>query len=66
MLTAEGRVSAWVLTGMAPFMLFAIQMMSPKYMTPMYRGWGIVVLAFTAALMAMGSFIIFRMTKIEV
>jgi tight adherence protein B len=65
-LTAEGRVSAWVLTGMAPFMLFAIQMMSPKYMTPMYRGWGIVVLAFTAALMAMGSFIIFRMTKIEV
>ncbi|MBA3268029.1 MAG: type II secretion system F family protein, partial [Acidimicrobiia bacterium] len=35
-LTAEGRVSAWVLTAMAPFMLFAIQMMSPGYMKPMY------------------------------
>ncbi len=65
-LTAEGRVSAWVLTAMAPFMLFAIQMMSPHYMAPMYKGWGLVVLGFTAGLMAMGSFIIFRMTKIEV
>ena len=65
-LTAEGRVSAWVLTAMAPFMLFAIQMMSPDYMAPMYQGWGIVVLAVTAALMALGSLVIFRMTKIEV
>lgn len=65
-LTAEGRVSAWVLTAMAPFMLFAIQVMSPNYMKPMYQGWGLVVLGFTAALMATGSFVIFRMTKIEV
>ena len=65
-LTAEGRVSAWVLTAMAPFMLFAIQMMSPDYMAPMYQGWGIVVLGVTAALMALGSLVIFRMTKIEV
>jgi tight adherence protein B len=65
-LTAEGRVSAWVLTAMAPLMLLAIQVMSPDYMAPMYKGWGIVVLGFTGALMAMGSFIIFRMTKIEV
>ena len=65
-LTAEGRVSAWVLTAMAPFMLFAIQMMSPDYMKPMYQGWGLVVLGVTATLMAMGSLIIFRMTKIEV
>ncbi|MDQ2826092.1 MAG: type II secretion system F family protein, partial [Actinomycetota bacterium] len=65
-LTAEGRVSAWVLTAMAPFMLFAIQMMSPGYMKPMYQGWGLVVLGFTAALMATGSLVIFRMTKIEV
>jgi tight adherence protein B len=65
-LTAEGRVSAWVLTAMAPLMLLAIQVMSPNYMAPMYKGWGIVVLGFTGALMAMGSFIIFRMTKIEV
>jgi Flp pilus assembly protein TadB len=41
-------------------------MMSPGYMKPMYQGWGLVVLGFTAALMATGSLIIFRMTKIEV
>ena len=65
-LTAEGRISAWVLTAMAPFMLFAINFVSPDYMKPMYSGLGLVVLLGTAAMVAMGSFIIFRMTKIEV
>jgi tight adherence protein B len=65
-LTAEGRISAWVLTALAPFMLFAINFVSPEYMKPMFRGMGLVVLLGTAAMVAMGSFIIFRMTKIEV
>ncbi len=65
-LTAEGRISAWVLTALAPFMLFAINFVSPDYMKPMFRGMGLVVLMGTAAMVAMGSFIIFRMTKIEV
>lgn len=65
-LTAEGRVSAWVLTALAPLMFLAIQVLSPGYMKPMFQGWGLVVLAGTAALMAMGSVIIFRMCKIEV
>ena len=65
-LTAEGRISAWVLTGLAPFMLLAIQYVSPEYMAPMFKGWGLVVLLITAGMVAMGSFIIFRMTKIEV
>ncbi len=65
-LTAEGRISAYVLTALAPFMLLAIQVVSPGYMEPMFRGWGLVVLAFTAALMTAGSVIIFRMCKIEV
>ena len=65
-LTAEGRVSAWVLTALAPLMFLAIQVLSPGYMSPMFKGWGLVVLAGTAALMAMGSVIIFRMCKIEV
>jgi len=65
-LTAEGRVSAWVLTAMPFFMLFAIQMMSPNYLAPMFHGMGLVVLGITGALMATGSAIIFRMTKIEV
>jgi len=65
-LTAEGRVSAWVLTAMAPGMLLAIQTLSPGYMKPMYQGWGLVVLGLTGLLMAFGSVVIFRMCKIEV
>jgi tight adherence protein B len=65
-LTAEGRVSAWVLTALAPLMFLAIQVLSPGYMAPMFKGWGLVVLGGTAALMTFGSVIIFRMCKIEV
>ena len=65
-LTAEGRISAWVLTALAPFMLFAINFVSPDYMKPMFHGIGLIVLLGTAGMVAMGSFIIFRMTKIEV
>ena len=65
-LTAEGRISAWVLTALAPLMFLAIQTVSPDYMAPMYKGWGLVVLGGTALLMAFGSLIIFRMCKIEV
>jgi len=65
-LTAEGRVSAWVLTALAPFMLFAIQMTDADYMKPMYHGMGLVVLCGTGVLMAVGSIVIFRMCKIEV
>jgi tight adherence protein B len=65
-LTAEGRVSAYVLTALAPFMFLAIQVISPGYMKPMFSGAGLIVLAGTAVLMAFGSVIIFRMCKIEV
>ncbi len=65
-LTAEGRMSAWILTALAPFMLFLVQMISPDYMEPMYSGWGLIVLIGTGFMVAMGAAIIFRMTKIEV
>jgi tight adherence protein B len=65
-LTAEGRISAWVLTALAPLIFLAINVLSPDYMKPMYQGWGLIVLGGTATLMALGSVIIFRMCKIEV
>jgi tight adherence protein B len=65
-LTAEGRMSAWVLTALCPFMLLAVQFLSPGYMKPMYSGWGLIVLAGTGVMVAFGATIIFRMTKIEV
>jgi len=65
-LTAEGRMSAWVLGGLPLFLLLAIQVIDPDYMKPMFQGWGIAVLAATAASVATGTAIIFRMVKIEV
>ena len=43
-----------------------MQVIDPSYMQPLYRGWGIAVLAATAASVAAGTGIIFRMVKIEV
>jgi tight adherence protein B len=65
-LTAEGRISAWVLTALAPFLLVAVQTTDPEYLQPMYHGWGLIILAGTGLLMAVGSVIIFRMCQIEV
>ncbi|MCU1451140.1 MAG: Flp pilus assembly protein TadB [Acidimicrobiales bacterium] len=65
-LTAEGRISAWVLGGLPLFLLLAIQVIDPAYMKPMYQGWGLAVLAATAASVGAGTAIIFRMVKIEV
>ena len=65
-LTAEGRMSAWVLGGLPVFLLLVMQIIDPSYMQPLYRGWGIAVLAATAASVAAGTGIIFRMVKIEV
>ncbi|MGH9155285.1 MAG: type II secretion system F family protein [Acidimicrobiales bacterium] len=65
-LTAEGRISAWVLTALAPLMMLGIQLINHEYLAPLLRGWGLVALAITGAMVAFGSMIIFRMTKIEV
>ena len=65
-LTAEGRISAWVLGAMAPLMLLAISVMSPDYMAPMYEGWGLITLIATGVMVVFGALIIFKMTKIEV
>jgi tight adherence protein B len=65
-LTAEGRLSAWILAGLAPFMLLAIQVVNPTYMKPMFQGWGLLILLLTAGMVVMGGALIFRMTKIEV
>ncbi|MDQ4133839.1 MAG: type II secretion system F family protein [Actinomycetota bacterium] len=65
-LSAEGRVSAYVLAALAPFMFLAIQIINPGYLDPMYSGWGLVTLGLTAGFMTVGTVIIFRMVKIEV
>jgi tight adherence protein B len=65
-LSAEGRVSAYVLAALAPLLLLMIQLTNPSYMAPMYRGVGLVVLLVTGLSVAFGTYIIFRMVKIVV
>jgi tight adherence protein B len=65
-LTAEGRISAYVLAGLAPLIMLAVQVTNPSYLSPMFRGWGLAVLLGTAGFMILGTVIIFRMIKIEV
>src|SRR5438046_5046186 len=47
-LTAEGKISAWVLGALPVFLLVAISVMNPGYMNTMFRGWGYVWLAGSA------------------
>jgi tight adherence protein B len=65
-LTAEGRISAYVLGALPIFLLLAIQVSDAKYMKPMYRGWGLVWLGLAAAGVIGGMAMIFKMVKIDI
>jgi tight adherence protein B len=65
-LTAEGRISAWVLGALPVFLLLAVQVISPGYMKPLFRGAGLFFLGGTVVSAGLGVGIILRMVKIEV
>ena len=65
-LTAEGKISAWVLGALPVFLLLTIQVINPGYMDPLFQGWGIAVLGATAASACTGVAVILRMVRIEV
>ena len=65
-LTAEGRISAYILGAMPLFLLVAMQVLSPGYSAPLFSGWGLAVLALTGCSVATGVVVILRMVKIEV
>jgi tight adherence protein B len=62
-LTAEGRISAWVLGALPVFLFLVINVLSPEYMEPMYEGFGLVALLGSAGMVVMGIGIIQRMVK---
>jgi len=62
-LTAEGRVSAFVLGGMPVGLLAFISVVNPDYMAPMYRGWGWVWLGVAGLITVASIAIILRMVK---
>ena len=65
-LTAEGRISAFVLGAMPPLLFVTLRVLNPSYIDPLLQGWGLAVLAGCTASTAIGVGIIVRMIKIEV
>ena len=62
-LTAEGRISAWVLGGLPVFLFIAVQVINPGYMDPMFQGWGWVWLGAAGGHHRRRIAIILRMVK---
>jgi tight adherence protein B len=65
-LTAEGKVSAYVLGSLPFFLAIFIQVSNPGYLDPMFTGWGPIWLAGAAASVAIGMALIFRMIKVDI
>ena len=55
-----------MLAALPIFLFFAVQVISPGYMQPLYQGWGLMVLAGTAGMVVAGVALIFKMVRIEV
>jgi tight adherence protein B len=65
-LSAEGRMSGYVLFAIPLFLVCALEMQDPGYLQPMLHGAGLIVLIGTAGLMALGFVIIRKMVNIKV
>ena len=65
-LTAEGKISAYVLGALPIFLGMFIQISNPGYLDPMFEGWGIVWMGGALGSIAMGMTMIFRMIKVDI
>jgi tight adherence protein B len=66
-LTAQGRMSRWVLTAIPVFLLAFITVVNPDYMRPIYTtGFGHALLAVCAVMITAGSLVIKRIVNIKV
>jgi tight adherence protein B len=65
-LTAEGRMSAYVLAGLVPVLFMLMRVVNPAYLVPLYSGKGLFVLIGCGLSVTAGLFVILRMVKIDV
>jgi len=65
-LTAEGRMSAYVLAGLVPFLFVMMNLLNPTYVSKLYSGSGLILLIGCAVSVLAGMFTILRMVKIDV
>lgn len=62
-LTADGRLSAWVLSLLPVALAVFIALRSPEYLAPLFRGPGLLLLAVAVLGIGLGAFIIGRMVR---
>lgn len=66
-LTAQGRMSRWVLTALPVFLLILITLINPKYMAPFFASTsGRLLLVVAAVLVTAGSLVIRKIVDIKV
>ena len=65
-LTAEGKVSAYVLGALPVFLAVFVQVTNPGYLDPMFTGWGPIWLGGAFLSVAIGMILIFRMIKVDI
>jgi tight adherence protein B len=66
-LTAQGRMSRWILTGLPVFLLIIISVLNPEYVEPLYtNSAGRVLLLVAAVMVTCGSLVIRRIINIRV
>jgi tight adherence protein B len=65
-LTAEGKLSAYVLGALPIFLALFMQVTNPGYFEPMFQGWGVVALGASLLSIGAGMALIFRMIKVDI
>lgn len=64
--SAHGRISAWVLSCLPPALAAVLFLLSPNFMSVLWRDpWGVNLLIIAAGLQLTGTFIISRLVRIE-
>jgi len=66
-LSAEGRLSAWILGGMPPFFVGYLALAQPTYLAPLFTqpmGW--LLMGFAGVLMVVGVFWLMKSVKVEI
>jgi tight adherence protein B len=66
-LTAQGRMSRWIVTALPVALIIAISLINPEYMKPLFEtGLGNAMLVLAVVLLTTGSLIIKRIVNIKV
>lgn len=66
-LTAQGRLTRWILSGLPVFLIVVITLLNPKYMSPLYtHPIGRLLLLIAALMVVAGSLVIRRIINIRV